>query len=183
MTISVSGSLDEQGVHAGEKQQTKPGKSGQGFILEYSTALFSPFPPSGSPTRLIAEVDENAGIVLADRVQLLQVLLNLTMNAFEALTVIRADARRVVTRVEPVQDGKICVSVRDTGPGFPDGIVDQLFEAFFSTKAEGTGMGLAIARSIIEAHGGTLSGENCAKGGALFTICLPEAIEGKSKAA
>jgi two-component system, LuxR family, sensor kinase FixL len=132
---------------------------------------------------LVAEVDENAGIVLADRVQLLQVLLNLTINAFEALTVIRADARRVVIRAEPVQDGKICVSVRDTGPGFPDGIVEQLFEAFFSTKAEGTGMGLAIARSIIEVHGGTLSGENCAKGGALFTICLPEATEAKSQAA
>jgi PAS domain S-box-containing protein len=132
---------------------------------------------------LVAEVDANAGIVLADRVQLLQVLINLTMNAFEALTVIRADARRVVIRAEAVENGRICVSVRDTGPGFPDGIVDQLFEAFFSTKAEGTGMGLAIARSIIEAHGGTLSGENCAKGGALFTICLPEATEAKSQAA
>lgn len=132
---------------------------------------------------LVAEVDENAGIVSADRVQLLQVLLNLTMNAFEALTAIRADARRVVIRAEPVQDGKICVSVRDTGLGFPDGIVEQLFEAFFSTKAEGTGMGLAIARSIIEAHGGTLSGENCAKGGALFTICLPEVTAAKSQAA
>ena len=132
---------------------------------------------------LVAEVDENPGIVQADRVQLLQVLLNLTMNAFEALAVIRADARRVVIRAEPVQDGKICVSVRDTGPGFPDGLVERLFEAFFSTKVEGTGMGLAIARSIIEAHGGTLSGENCAKGGALFTICLPEATEAKSKKA
>jgi two-component system, LuxR family, sensor kinase FixL len=132
---------------------------------------------------LVAEVDENAGIVLADRVQLLQVLLNLTMNAFEALAVIRADARRVVIRAEPVQDGKICVSVRDSGPGFPDGIVDQLFEPFFSTKADGTGMGLAIARSIIEAHGGTLSGKNCDEGGGIFTVCLPEATEAKAKAA
>jgi PAS domain S-box-containing protein len=132
---------------------------------------------------LVAEVDENAGIVLADRVQLLQVLLNLTMNAFEALTVIRADARRVIIRAEAVRDGKVCISVRDTGPGFPDGIMEQLFEAFFSTKAEGTGMGLAIARSIIEAHGGTLSGENCASGGALFTLCLPETAPAKSQAA
>ncbi len=130
---------------------------------------------------LVAEVDENAGVVLGDRVQLLQVLLNLTMNAFESLTVVRADARRVVVRAEPVQGGKICVSVRDTGPGFPDGLTDQLFEAFFSTKAEGTGMGLAIARSIIEAHGGTLSGGNGAWGGALFTICLPDATEAKSE--
>jgi PAS domain S-box-containing protein len=132
---------------------------------------------------LAAEVDPNAGIVMADRVQLLQVLLNLTMNAFEALTVRRAEARRVVIRGDRVQDGKICVSVRDTGPGFPDGLADQLFEPFFSTKSEGTGMGLAIARSIVEAHGGTLSAQNCSGGGAVFTICLPEATAAESQAA
>jgi C4-dicarboxylate-specific signal transduction histidine kinase len=132
---------------------------------------------------LIAEIDPNAGVVMGDRVQLLQVLLNLTMNAFEALSVVRADARRVVIRAERVNNGQICVSVRDQGPGFPTGIVDQLFEPFFSTKAEGTGMGLAIARSIIEAHGGTLSAKNCADGGAIFTVCLPEAAEAKSQAA
>jgi PAS domain S-box-containing protein len=132
---------------------------------------------------LIAEVDANAGVVRGDRVQLLQVLLNLTMNAFEALSVMRADTRRVVIRACRANDGQICVSVHDSGPGFPPGIVDQLFEPFFSTKAEGMGMGLAIARGIIEAHGGTLFGENCADGGALFTVCLPEATEAKSKAA
>ena len=132
---------------------------------------------------LVADVDPNPGIVMADRVQLLQVLLNLTMNAFEALTVMRADARRVIIRAERVQNGKICVSVRDSGPGFPSGLADQLFEAFFSTKPEGTGMGLAIARSIVEAHGGTLAAENCADGGARFVICLPEAVETKSRAA
>lgn len=132
---------------------------------------------------LVAEVDANPGVVMANPVQLLQVLLNLTMNAFEALSVMRAEARRVVIRAERVQDGKICVSVRDAGPGFPNGLADQLFEPFFSTKTEGTGMGLAIARSIVETHGGTLSAENCADGGALFTICLPEAREAKSRAA
>jgi PAS domain S-box-containing protein len=131
---------------------------------------------------LVAEIDPNAGVVMGDRVQLLQVLLNLTMNAFEILAGVRADARRVVIRAEGAQDGKICVSVRDSGPGFPDGIADDLFEPFFSTKAEGTGMGLAIARSIIEAHGGTLFGENRPDGGALFKICLPEASEAKSQA-
>jgi signal transduction histidine kinase len=95
------------------------------------------------------------------------------MNAFEALGAMRAESRRVVIRAEADAEGQICLSVADSGPGFPDGIVDQLFEPFFTTKKEGTGMGLAIARSIIEAHGGTLSGKNGPKGGALFTICLP----------
>ncbi len=132
---------------------------------------------------LVAEVDQNAGVVMGDRVQLLQVLLNLTLNAFEALGAIRPDGRRVVLRAHAVDDGQICVSVRDSGPGLPTGKVDQLFEAFFSTKTEGTGMGLVIARSIVEAHGGTLAAASCEDGGALFTVCLPEAGEAKSEAA
>ncbi len=131
---------------------------------------------------LVAEVEADAGVVAGDRVQLLQVLLNLTMNAFEALSVVRADARRVIIRAGRGSDGQICVSVRDSGPGFPPGIVEELFEPFFSTKAEGTGMGLAIARTIMETHGGSLAGENCEDGGAIFTVCLPEASETKSQA-
>jgi two-component system sensor kinase FixL len=123
---------------------------------------------------ITAEIDPNIGRVLGDRVRLLQVLLNLTINAFEAMAVIRADRRRLLIRADN-EDGEISVSVRDSGPGFSGAIIDQLFEPFFSTKAEGTGMGLAIARSIIEEHGGTLSGENCDEGGACFTLRLPEA--------
>src|SRR5216110_1888518 len=130
-----------------------------------------------------AEVDSDGGRVLADRVQLLQVFLNLTLNAFEAMSAMRPDARRLVIHAGSNGNGEIVVSVRDSGPGFPEGMVEQLFEPFFSTKAEGTGMGLAISRSIIEAHGGTLSGENCDNGGACFTVCLPQAQEDNSKAA
>src|SRR5438094_2121049 len=124
-----------------------------------------------------AEVDSDGGRVLADRVQLLQVFLNLTLNAFEAMSAMRPDARRLVIHAGSNGNGEIVVSVRDSGPGFPGGMVEQLFEPFFSTKAEGTGMGLAISRSIIEAHGGTLSGENCDNGGACFTVCLPQEKE------
>jgi PAS domain S-box-containing protein len=130
---------------------------------------------------LVVEADFNPGVVIGDRVQLLQVLLNLTMNAFEAMSVIRADARRVTIQAHRVQDGKICMKVRDSGPGFSGAIGDHLFEPFFTTKAEGTGMGLAIARSIVEAHGGTLTAENCEEGGALFTLCLPEASQPRSQ--
>jgi len=91
--------------------------------------------------------------------------------------VVRPDARRLTICTGANDNAGIFVMVRDSGPGFPAGIVEQLFEPFFSTKAEGTGMGLAIARSIVEAHKGTLSAENCSEGGACFTIILPEAGE------
>jgi PAS domain S-box-containing protein len=137
----------------------------------------------GRDVTVAVEVDPTGGRVVADRVQLLQVLLNLTLNGFEAMSAMRPDARRLVIHAGSNGNGEIVVSVRDSGPGFPAGIAEQLFEPFFSTKAEGTGMGLAISRSIIEAHGGTLSGENCDDGGACFTIRLPEAKEDKSNAA
>src|SRR5207244_5050361 len=118
---------------------------------------------------VVTEIDSDGCRVMADRVQLLQVLLNLTMNGFEAMSVIRSDARRLTIRADRNENGEICISVRDYGRGFLGGLVEQHCEPFFSTKAEGTGMGLAIARSIIQAHGGTLSGENCEEGGACFT--------------
>jgi PAS domain S-box-containing protein len=136
----------------------------------------------GREVKVTAEVDSDAGQVLGNPVQLLQVLLNLTINAFEAMTALPSNARRLVIRAGRNRNEDVLVCVRDTGPGFPSGMVEELFEPFFSTKAEGTGMGLAIARSIVEAHGGTLSGENCDDGGACFTVRLPEA-EDKSTAA
>jgi PAS domain S-box-containing protein len=137
----------------------------------------------GRDVTVVTEIDWEGCRVMADRVQLLQVLLNLTMNGFEAMSVIRSNARRLIIRTGRNENGEICISVRDSGPGFPGGLAEQLFEPFFSTKAEGTGMGLAIARSIIEAHGGTLSGENCEDGGACFIVRLPQAKEDNSKAA
>jgi len=94
-----------------------------------------------------------------------------------------SNARRLVIHAGRNENGDILVSLRDSGPGFPSGMAEELFEPFFSTKAEGTGMGLAISRSIIEAQGGTLSGENCDGGGACFTIRLPQAKEDNSKPA
>ena len=127
-----------------------------------------------------AEVDSDTGQVWGDSVEILQVLLNIAINSFEAMTAVPSDARRLVIHAGCDGNGDILVSMRDSGPGFPSGMVEQLFEPFFSTKAEGTGMGLAIARSIVEAHGGTLSGENCDDGGACFTVHLPRSKEDKT---
>jgi PAS domain S-box-containing protein len=134
----------------------------------------------GRQVTIAAEVDSDAGRVMADRVQLLQVLINLTLNAFEAMSANRPDARRLVITGGRNGNGEIVVSLRDSGPGFPGALGEQLFDPFFSTKAEGTGMGLAIARSIVEAHGGKLWGENCDDAGACFTFRLPEAKEDES---
>ncbi len=132
---------------------------------------------------LAAEVDDKAGVVLGDRVQLLQVLLNLTLNAFEALITTQTVAARVLIRAERGGDGRVCIEVCDSGPGLSAERVEQLFEPFFSTKTEGTGMGLAIARTIVEAHGGTLSARNAEDGGAIFSVSLPEIAIAKPQAA
>jgi two-component system, LuxR family, sensor kinase FixL len=137
----------------------------------------------GRDVKVTAEVGPDACQVWGDPVQLLQVLLNLALNALEAMSAMPPDARRVVIRAGRDGNGDILVSVRDSGPGFPSGMAEDLFEPFFSTKSEGTGMGLAISRSIIEAHGGTLSGENCDGGGACFTVRLPQPKQDKSQAA
>src|SRR5881398_2815166 len=137
----------------------------------------------GREVDVTAEVDSDTGQVWGDPVQILQVLLNLAINSFEAMTAVPSDARRLAIHAGCDGNGDILISMRDSGPGFPSGMVEQLFEAFFSTKAEGTGMGLAIARSIINAHGGTLSGENCDDGGACFTVHLPRSKEENSQAA
>ena len=137
----------------------------------------------GREIEVTAEVDSDTGQVWGDSVQILQVLLNLAINSFEAMTAVPSDARRLAIHAGCDGNGDILVSMRDSGPGFPSGMVEQLFEPFFSTKAEGTGMGLAIARSIVEAHGGTLSGENCDDGGACFTVRLPRSKEDNSQAA
>jgi PAS domain S-box-containing protein len=137
----------------------------------------------GREIEVTAEVDSDTGQVWGDAVQILQVLLNLATNSFEAMTAVPSDARRLAIHAGCDGNGDILVSMRDSGPGFPSGMVEQLFEPFFSTKAEGTGMGLAIARGIVEAHGGTLSGENCDDGGACFTVHLPRSKEDNSQAA
>jgi two-component system, LuxR family, sensor kinase FixL len=108
-----------------------------------------------------------------DPVQLQQVLLNLVINAFDAMTETPVADRRVAIATKLNQDGTVLISVRDYGLGLSEQIRDRLFDPFFSTKTEGLGMGLAIVRSIIESHGGTITAENAEGGGARFDFVLP----------
>jgi two-component system sensor kinase FixL len=114
----------------------------------------------------------------ADPTQIQQVLINLLTNAFDAMEDAPSDRRSVQIATEYDGNGTVCVGVRDHGPGIPDSARKRLFEQFFTTKEDGLGMGLAIVRSVVEAHGGTVRAENVDGGGAGFYLHLP-AINGE----
>jgi PAS domain S-box-containing protein len=111
--------------------------------------------------------------VRADRVQLQQVILNLMLNAVDALMSRAAADRKLLISTGLRPDGTVSVVVRDSGPGIPPEKLERVFEPFFTTKVNGMGMGLAIARSILHSHGGKLWAENAPGGGAAFTLALP----------
>ena len=116
-------------------------------------------------TELAADLPE----IMADRVQLQQVFMNLVLNAIEAMK----DSGGELTVKSQLQDGQLQFSVSDTGVGLPTEKMDQIFSAFFTTKPQGSGMGLAISRSIVESHGGCLwAGANDGRG-ATFHFTLP----------
>src|SRR4051794_13397893 len=112
--------------------------------------------------------------VLGDRVQLQQVLLNLILNAAEAMGAMEEGARELLISTEEGEAGAV-VAVRDSGPGIDPEHLDRVFDAFYTTKPSGTGMGLAICRSIIHAHGGKLWAEANEPRGAVFQFTLPGA--------
>jgi signal transduction histidine kinase len=108
-----------------------------------------------------------------DRVQLQQVLLNLILNAVEAMSGVSAGSRELRIGTGPDAAGGVLVTVQDSGPGLPPESVDRLFDAFYTTKPGGMGMGLAICRSIIEAHGGQIWAARAAGPGATVQFTLP----------
>jgi PAS domain S-box-containing protein len=110
--------------------------------------------------------------VRADRVQLQQVFLNLMLNGIDAINEERA-AGELIIKSQRHADGQVLISVSDTGVGLPPERADKVFDAFFTTKPQGTGMGLSISRSIIESHGGRLWATGNSERGATFQFTLP----------
>jgi signal transduction histidine kinase len=110
--------------------------------------------------------------IQGDRVQLQQVVLNLTLNAVEAMGSVEAGTRELLISTEQHHAG-VVVAVRDSGPGIDPTHLERVFEAFYSTKSSGVGMGLSICRSIIDAHGGRLWAAANEPRGAVFQFTLP----------
>ncbi|MGA7925508.1 MAG: MHYT domain-containing protein [Candidatus Sulfotelmatobacter sp.] len=110
--------------------------------------------------------------VTGDRVQLQQVLMNLMTNGMDAMKDVDGTCELII-RSQQAEDGQLMVSISDTGAGLPPQKADQIFNAFFTTKPQGTGMGLRISRSIVESHGGRLWAADNAPRGASFHLTLP----------
>jgi two-component system, LuxR family, sensor kinase FixL len=119
------------------------------------------------------ELDPRLLVVAADRVQLQQVLLNLVVNAFDAMGAVSDRPRKVTIRTRVADGEHVQLDVADTGTGIPPERLDAIFQPFVSTKAGGMGMGLSVSHSIIDAHEGRLWAENNPDGGAVFRIILP----------
>src|SRR5215467_3752609 len=123
--------------------------------------------------RLETSLDANLPAIDGDPIQLQQVLLNLVINASDAMRDTVPSRRKVLIATQSNGDDTVCTSVRDHGIGISEEMRERLFDPFFSTKGEGLGIGLAIVRSIVEAHGGTITAENADDVGARFQFILP----------
>jgi signal transduction histidine kinase len=122
---------------------------------------------------LRTELSPAPPMILGDRVQLQQVIINLVMNGIEAMVSVTDRPRELVIRSRRDDAQRMLVSVTDCGVGISRDDADRLFKAFFTTKSGGMGMGLSICRSIIEAHGGSLSASGNEGPGATFQFVLP----------
>jgi two-component system sensor kinase FixL len=110
--------------------------------------------------------------VSADPVQIQQVIVNLVRNAIEA---VQGSNQREIAIAAAIAGGEVRIQVDDSGPGIPPELIESLFESFVTSKPDGMGVGLSISRTIVEAHGGRISGANRAGGGASFRVALPAA--------
>jgi PAS domain S-box-containing protein len=130
-----------------------------------------------SGTSLQTQLADGLPLIPGDRVQLEQVMLNLILNAVEAMSDTSAAGRELLIRTDLDGPGNVLVTVQDSGPGLKPESLDRVFDAFFTTKADGLGMGLSICRSIIEAHGGRVWATPSLPQGATFQFTLPQQRE------
>jgi PAS domain S-box-containing protein len=149
-----------------------------GIIREMIILLHDKADPNFISIRV--ELTSGLPLITADRVQLQQVLMNLILNAIEAMKDTKGELTVTSKRTD---DDQLLISVSDSGIGLPNGEPDRIFDAFFTTKTQGTGMGLSISRRIIESHGGSLWASANTERGATFHFTLPTGVAASSPSA
>ena len=122
---------------------------------------------------IVLQIDPGLPKVYGDKVQLQQVMLNLLLNAFQAMKDCPVNDRQVTVRTELDGGHKLIVAVRDPGEGLKEDQLEKMFQPFYTTKNNGLGLGLAISRSIVEAHGGRLWAQNNSDRGATIMFTVP----------
>jgi anti-sigma regulatory factor (Ser/Thr protein kinase) len=143
-----------------------------GIAMYFSLSILTQTEVQQNHVRLQTRLADDLALVPADRVHLQQVIMNLLVNAVEAMSSV-ADGSRELTIASGKDDpNAVFVEVQDTGPGIDPAELDRLFQSFYTTKPEGIGMGLAISRSIVEAHGGRLAAAPNKPRGAVFRFTL-----------
>jgi PAS domain S-box-containing protein len=155
----------------GKGQQQRNSVSIDDLIREVLSTLLGDLKSSGIALRL--ELLDGVHPVAADRVQLRQVLLNLVTNAMDSMKAVEDRPRVLRIRSEGLDQQWVVISVQDTGTGISTENKDRIFDAFFTTKSHGMGLGLSICRSIVEAHGGWLSASAAHPDGSTFQVMLP----------
>jgi C4-dicarboxylate-specific signal transduction histidine kinase len=143
-------------------------------VIEETIAVVSG-QASRSQVTVSTELTPGLPEVLGDRIQLQQVILNLIINGIEAMATVTSRPRQMLIRSQVDDERQVRVSVEDTGVGVSAETMERLFEPFFTTRAQGIGMGLPISHSIIEAHGGRLWAESIIDDGSIFQFTLPSA--------
>jgi PAS domain S-box-containing protein len=133
--------------------------------------------PNKREVRIDWSIEDSLPLICVDRIQTQQVFINLITNAIEA-TDGSANTARILFRAFVTKEHEVTVQVVDNGTGLED--TEKIFDAFMTTKTKGMGIGLAVSRSIVEAHGGRLWAKNSLDGGATFTVALPMASKGES---
>jgi signal transduction histidine kinase len=134
-----------------------------------------------SKVELQTELGADLSPIVGDRIQLQQVILNLILNAKEAMSATQTDPRELLITSRRGKSGEIVVAVRDSGKGLDPESITRIFAPFFTTKPDGMGMGLAISRSIVEAHGGQLWATPNVDKGATVQFTLPPGSENRNQ--
>ena len=124
------------------------------------------------------QLAEGLPLIHGDRVQLQQVILNLTINAIEAMSGVHEGPRELLIKTLKSATDSVSVAVEDSGPGLDPANSERAFEAFYTTKPDGLGIGLSICRSIVEAHGGKLAVTANVPHGAIFQFTVPARGDG-----